>query len=151
MVTISFPAMKTSLLLALLLFFVGCSKNNQNDGSGEPGNNGQTTLQPKLPKVAEEEASPGAFEYLVQGGQIVITGHNKDYFAKAKAEGNGGVVIPEEIDGMPVTIIGNRAIYRCEGLTSVLIPPPDVIIMIQAFIKYLDPSPVLPLDFDIFL
>ena len=125
--------MKPSLLLALLLFFVGCSKNNQNNGSGEPGNNGQTTLKPKLPKVAEKEASPSAFEYLVQGGQIVITGYNKDYFAKAKSEGNGGVVIPDKIDGMPVTIIGNRAFYRCDGLTSVLIPPTVVNIRLQAF------------------
>ena len=83
--------MKPSLLLVFLLLLVGCSKNNQNNGSEDPANDGQTTLQPKLPKVADKEASPSAFEYLVQGGQIVITGYNKDFFAKAKSEGNGGL------------------------------------------------------------
>ena len=125
--------MKTSLLLAFLFILVSCSKNNQNNGSEGPGDDGQTILQPKLPKVAEKEASPSAFTYLAQGGQIVITGYNKEFFAKAKSEGNGGIVIPDEIDGMPVTIIGDRAFYRCEGLTSVLIPPTVVNIRLQAF------------------
>ena len=125
--------MKTPFILNLFLFLVGCSKNDQNKGSDEVGNDDQTTLQPRLPKVAEEEASPSAFEYLAQGGQIVITGYNKDFFKKAKSEGNGGIVIPEEIDGMPVTIIGNRAFYRCDGITSVLIPPTVDNIRLQAF------------------
>ena len=125
--------MKTPLLLALLFLLVGCQKKNQNNGSDEIPNDDKTTLQPKLPKVAEEEASPSVFKYLAQGGQIVITGYNEEFFAKAKSEGNGGVIIPEEIDGMPVTIIGRRAFYRCDGLTSVSIPPTVVNIRLQAF------------------
>ena len=84
--------MKPPLLLALLLLLVGCEKKNQNNGSDEIPNDDKTTLQPKLPKVAEEEASPSVFKYLAQGGQIVITGYNEEFFAKAKSEGNGGVI-----------------------------------------------------------
>ena len=54
--------MKPPLLLALLLLLVGCEKKNQNNGSDEIPNDDKTTLQPKLPKVAEEEASPSVFK-----------------------------------------------------------------------------------------
>ncbi|MDE6101977.1 MAG: leucine-rich repeat protein, partial [Ruminococcus sp.] len=46
-----------------------------------------------------------------------------DYIEISKCDKSATeVVIPSEIDGVPVTIIGNRAFYYCKDLTSVIIP-----------------------------
>jgi len=34
----------------------------------------------------------------------------------------GDVIIPDKIDGLSVTSIGNYAFYKCSGLTSVTLP-----------------------------
>ena len=53
------------------------------------------------------------FKYKEQDGKITITNYTGD---------GGKVVIPSEIDGKPVTEIGNGAFYGCTSLTSVVIP-----------------------------
>ena len=53
------------------------------------------------------------FTYTINGNTITITGYT----------GAGGAVsIPNTINGLPVTSIGNYAFYQCPNLTSVTIP-----------------------------
>ena len=53
------------------------------------------------------------YSYTSDGTEITITGYTG---------AGGAITIPDEIDGLPVTRIGNYAFYRCTGLTSVTIP-----------------------------
>jgi hypothetical protein len=55
----------------------------------------------------------GALTYHVAGGEVTITGCNQSAT---------NVVIPSEIDGLPVTSIGDDAFLGCRSLTSVTIP-----------------------------
>jgi hypothetical protein len=55
----------------------------------------------------------GDFEYEISDGGVTITDYTGD---------GGDVVIPGEIDGLPVTGIGDDAFYNCISLTSILIP-----------------------------
>ena len=53
------------------------------------------------------------FTYTTNNGTITITGYT----------GSGGAVtIPDTINGLPVTSIGDNAFYYCTSLTSVTIP-----------------------------
>lgn len=55
----------------------------------------------------------GEYTYTITNGEAEIIKYN----------GNGGsVTIPSNLGGAPVTRIGNRAFYRCTGLTSLTIP-----------------------------
>jgi len=68
----------------------------------------------------------GLFTYeVVEGTSIEIT----DYPEKA----TGDVVIPADIEGLPVTGIGRRAFYSCTSLTSVSIPNSVISIGLHAF------------------
>ena len=64
------------------------------------------------------------FEYIEQDGKIVLTKYCGD---------GGAVVIPSEIDGKPVTIIGENAFSGCNFLTSVVIPKSVTAIGDEAF------------------
>ena len=63
------------------------------------------------PLSAEEFDS---FTYEVAGDSVVITDYPRDIL--------GPVDIPPEINGKPVTTIGENAFAWCEGLTSITIP-----------------------------
>ena len=53
------------------------------------------------------------FLYAVSGNEVTITGYT----------GSGGdVVVPETIDGLPVTAIGVGAFQNCTSLTSIILP-----------------------------
>ncbi|MBQ6678135.1 MAG: leucine-rich repeat protein [Clostridia bacterium] len=54
----------------------------------------------------------GSYTYSVSGGEATIIGFS----------GSGDVTIPSEIDGYPVTAIGERAFFHKLSLTSVVIP-----------------------------
>jgi len=45
----------------------------------------------------------------------------------------GDLIIPDKIDGLPVTSIGSYAFYRCTGLTSITLPDKVTSINIHAF------------------
>ncbi len=63
--------------------------------------------------VALHAAQFGDFTYASSGTEITITGYT----------GPGGdVTIPETLEGLPVTEIGDYAFYGHQGLTGVLIP-----------------------------
>ncbi|MDE6781998.1 MAG: leucine-rich repeat protein [Ruminococcus sp.] len=55
----------------------------------------------------------GAFKYTIEYGEVVISGFDKSV---------RDVVIPSEIEGLPVTKIGDYAFSSCDGITSVTIP-----------------------------
>ena len=59
-------------------------------------------------------ASYGNLKYKIVNGEVTITGSNEAAVTE--------VVIPDTIDGCPVTAIGDQAFYLCDSLTSVSIP-----------------------------
>ena len=64
------------------------------------------------------------FEYEVEDGKVTITGYT----------GNGGdVTVPDTIDGLPVTTIGDNAFCYCTGLTSITLPASITTIGYYAF------------------
>ena len=56
----------------------------------------------------------GDLTYEIADGQVTITDCNE-----AAA---GELIIPDEIEGLPVTSIGDRAFWGCYRLTSITIP-----------------------------
>lgn len=71
-------------------------------------------LVPVLEKPATTTANPASnFRYAKSDGKVTITG------TKVKED---NIVIPSEVDGLPVTSIGNEAFSGCSGLMSVMIP-----------------------------
>ena len=73
-----------------------------------------------------EAATYGIYTYEVgTDGTITITGCDKS--------AKGAITIPSKIDGKSVTSIGQRALYKCTGLTSITIPDSVTRIGIMAF------------------
>ncbi len=62
---------------------------------------------------SDSTASADDFEYTVNNGEVTITKY---------IGGDTEVIIPSEIDGYPVTNIGNYAFYGCESLYLIIIP-----------------------------
>ena len=67
------------------------------------------------PKAEAAEKTYDIYTYKVgSDGTVTITGCDKS--------AKGAITIPSEIDGKPVTSIGDGAFDRCTGLTSITIP-----------------------------
>ena len=64
--------------------------------------------------VTASAATSGKYTYSVSNGKATITGCDEST--------SGDITIPAEIDGYPVTSIGEDAFSECESLTSVKIP-----------------------------
>ena len=66
--------------------------------------------------VAEEERTDasGQWKYVLENGGAIITGYVE--------EPTGDLVIPGELDGYPVTVIGDSAFATCHNLTRVTLP-----------------------------
>ena len=56
----------------------------------------------------------GDIRYYIKDGEVTISGHSRSV--------SGKVVIPDTIDGCPVTAIGISAFSDCDSITSVSIP-----------------------------
>ncbi len=67
----------------------------------------------KLPSLSANAAEEADFTYSVDGNEITITGHSNPI---------GNLVIPAEINGMPVTKIADSAFNGSLNITSVRIP-----------------------------
>lgn len=75
--------------------------------------------------VCANAATYGDLTYAVSDGEITITECNTSF--------TGNLDIPSEINGYPVTTIGNSAFAECTGLTSVTIPDSVTAICDNAF------------------
>ena len=77
--------------------------------------------------IAEGEwmDASGQWVYAVEDGGATLTGCMK--------EPSGDLVIPDTLDGFPVTGIGNFAFYACSRITGVTIPGSVTSIGIRAF------------------
>jgi len=64
--------------------------------------------------AAGELAPEDIFNYTVSNNEVTITGR--------KVSVSGDLVIPSELGGYPVTVIGARVFTTCSALTSVVIP-----------------------------
>jgi len=69
-------------------------------------------------------AVPEGLEYEISGGEVTIT----NYIGNATE-----LEIPAEIEGYPVTDIGNSAFYDCTSLTNIIIPEGVTTIEYDAF------------------
>ena len=79
-----------------------------------------------LPQICKAETY-GDYTYYVSNGEVSIT----DFSTSV----TGAIEIPSEIDGYPVTSIGDYAFYNCKSLTSVTIPDSVTSIGYEAFYK----------------
>ena len=73
----------------------------------------------------DEIKTYGQLQYHVANGEFVVI-KTCDKYAEE-------IVIPEEIDGLPVKIIGSSAFSKCTSLVSVMIPSSVTIISRRAF------------------
>ena len=72
-----------------------------------------SVLLPLLLLLISPRLAQAQFEYSIENGAVTITGYT----------GPGGdVVIPETIEGLPVTSIGPSAFYHNSDVISVLLP-----------------------------
>ncbi len=80
----------------------------------------EKTVPDSMPITANAEDTEytegiyAGMKYRKYADHVEITGHTDDLPSK--------VIIPSEIDGLPVTSIGEWAFCGCSGLTSVTIP-----------------------------
>ena len=111
----------------------------QQTATGESSNkaeDGKTTEKPELDLqsvVQKDAAAASDFVYVSNGSEIQINGY------KGTAS---DLVIPDEIDGQPVTRIGPQAFSNCETIRAVQLPSQLVEIGDMAF-GYLDLEGIL--------
>lgn len=67
--------------------------------------------------ASDAPTDPDLFECQENSSEITITGLNKE-----KTENCTTIIIPEQIDGKPVTKIGGGTFSECRNLVSVTIP-----------------------------
>jgi len=75
--------------------------------------------------ISLSAASIDDLTYTVNGDTITITDCN--------ISASGELVIPDTIDGLPVTVIGEKAFSECENLTTVIIASTVTTIGVSAF------------------
>ena len=86
---------------------------------------GRENISVTAPITASAETY-GAFRYAIEYGEITITDFDKSV---------RDVVIPSEIERLPVSSIGDYAFSSCDGITSVTIPNSVTSIGSDAFYK----------------
>ena len=64
-------------------------------------------------------------KYIVSDGEVIIRGYNPTI--------SGHIVLPDKIEGYPVTRIAVSAFFGCETITGVVIPESVTVIMDSAF------------------
>ncbi len=64
-------------------------------------------------------------KYIVSDGEVIIRGYNPTI--------SGYIVLPDKIEGYPVTRIAGSAFFDCETITGVVIPESVTVIMDSAF------------------
>ncbi|MBQ8210390.1 MAG: leucine-rich repeat domain-containing protein [Clostridia bacterium] len=64
--------------------------------------------------VSTGEFIDTSYKYKIENGEVIITDCDLDI--------SGNVIIPDTIDGYPVTVIGDHAFSGCDKMTSVVVP-----------------------------
>ena len=94
----------------------------------EPTQEPTATPTPTLvPVVTREETPASAFGYEIREGEVVLGGLRDESWSLSE------IVIPEKIEGYPVTSIGNDAFWNCRSLTSIEMPEGITSIGVAAF------------------
>ncbi len=114
-----------SLILVVLLCtssFYSCDDNKEENEKSE-NNNGENNLQTPSDK-GENDMESEKEVLLVRGGlEFELNGSKSEYTVIGKKDYEvKSIVIPSEIDGIPVTKISERAFYNCTELISIEIP-----------------------------
>ena len=99
-------------LIPLLAFslLIGCDGEKGNVAPSKDSIE-EATFKTKLKPVSVE--NPNLY-YVIEGDTVTITNCNK--------KASGELIIPANIEGKPVTKIGEEAFYQCTNLTSIKIP-----------------------------
>ena len=99
-------------LISLLAFslLIGCDGEKGNVAPSKDSIE-EATFKTKLKPVSVE--NPNLY-YVIEGDTVTITNCNK--------KASGELIIPANIEGKPVTKIGEEAFNRCTSLTSITIP-----------------------------
>mgnify|MGYP003896807675 CR=1 FL=1 len=102
--------MKHLISLLAFSFLIGCDGENSNvaPSKDSPEETASGTKPPEAVSV-----NPN-LKYEIKGDKVTITGTNK--------RPSGELIIPNIIEGKPVTSIGDYAFFLCESLTSITIP-----------------------------
>ena len=87
-------------------FADGTESDNSEDSESEENTESETTA----------EDSPGADDYLYS---VLSNGVRLDKYA---GDGEGVVIVPEIIEGKPVTEIGEKCFQDCSGITEMVLP-----------------------------
>ena len=94
----------------------GESVNADSSSANEPASSGSSsdTNETQMPAVPSGEESPASdFIWASNGSEVQINGYS----------GPGGVIIiPSEIDGLPVTRIAQKAFYEVDNMTGLVLP-----------------------------
>ena len=96
------PVLLLSVSLPLLLG--GCGEKSSPEGSKSTGDNQTEPSEEVKPKL----------EYEIKSDEVTITDCNEAV--------TGELIIPDTIEGNPVTSIGDGAFRFCTGLTNITIP-----------------------------
>ena len=91
-------------------FLIGCDgeKSNVAPSKGSPE---EAAAEVKPPEAVSVNPN---LRYVIKGDEVTITGTNK--------RPSGELIIPANIEGKPVTSIGDLAFENCTSLTSITIP-----------------------------
>ena len=117
------------LALLVVLVFAGC----QNDADASTADTPKATEAPEAtatpiplptelptatptPVVTREETPASAFGYDIREGEVILGGLRDESWSLSE------IVIPEKIEGYPVTSIGNDAFWNWRNLTSIEMP-----------------------------
>ena len=118
------------LFIAMLVFvFVACDQN-----AITPTNQPTPTNEPTATPTGKTTAGP--ISETVEMGDMTfkLNRDRKSYsVTKCKASVQGEVIIPSNLNGIPVTVIGEQAFSWREGITSIVIPDSIITILNWAF------------------
>ena len=109
------------LLLVLFVGLAGCQSEREQDASAKKETKKEVTNTDDLSVTDVPKATPtpiptdvSVFNYLIVNDRVVITGLKNDYPSQ--------IAVPAEIEGLPVTEIGENAFLYCTRLTDVNLP-----------------------------
>ena len=114
---------KLGIILLIILFFVvlvSCSDKTEKNENTQSDNENTVSTENMKP------TDTSAFHYIISDNSVTIDGY---YGTDTR------VIIPQEIDGLPVTELGSSAFYKCYDLEQVELPSTIKTIGRECFFK----------------